>query len=114
MGRELFAVFSRTIDGIPAKAVPRAVELERWLIQDDLAHQRNVSIHDAASILCFCHFLMAAKSGEEIHPSVLPMEHVPFYRQTVERLVEAGELPSTAIAQFDITFSDGFLSAMAA
>lgn len=114
MRYDLFVAFSRTIENIPAQAVLRAVELERWMIQDDLAHQRTVPLHEAASILCFCNFLKTAKFGGEIHPSVLPMEHVPFYRKIVERLIEAGELPSSAKGQFDVTFEDGFLTLHAA
>ena len=101
------------IESIPDKGVLRAVELERWMIQDDLANKRTVPIHDATSILDFCHFLTAAKLGGEIHPSVLPMEHVPFYRETVGRLMKAGELPAYAIEHFDATFSDAFLTSLA-
>ena len=114
MSYDLFVAFSRTIEGIPAEAVLRAVELERWMIQDDLAHKRTMPIFDALSILGFCHFLKAIKLGMEIHPSALPVEHVPFYGKTVGRLVEAGELPLSAREQFDTAFSDGFLTSLAA
>ncbi len=84
------------------------------MIQDDLACQRDVPLHDAASFLSFSHFLKAAKASEDIHPASLPPEHVPFYHETVERLVEAHELPANATEQFDNAFADNFLNAIAA
>lgn len=41
------------------------------------------------------------------------VEQTAFYRKIVERLVEAGELPPYAMAQFDATFSSSFLRALA-
>ncbi len=114
MDYELFIAFSRTIGLIPAKAVLRAVELERWMIQDDLSCQRDVPLQDAASILSFSHFLKAVKAGEQIHPASLPPEHIPFYHDTVERLVEAHELPANSTEQFDHAFADDFLNVIAA
>jgi hypothetical protein len=109
MRYDLFIAFSRTIAGIPAKAILRAMELEIWMIQDDLAHNRTMPIEDAFSILGFCQFLRAIRLGVHVHLSALPMEHLPFYRETVGRLIESGELPSDAGEQFDTAFSDGFL-----
>jgi hypothetical protein len=111
MKYDLFVAFSRTIEGIPAKAILRTMELEMWMIQDDLAHNRTIPIEDAFSILGFCQFLKAIQIGVQTHPIALPLEHLPFYRETVGRLIESGELPSDAREQFDHALPSGLLLA---
>src|ERR1700722_12629437 len=59
----LFEIFSETIGDIPAKGILWAIEMERWMIQDDLVNKRTLSILDTISILRFCNFLKAAKHG---------------------------------------------------
>ena len=114
MDYELFMSFSRIIGLIPAKTVLRAVELERWMIQDHLTSPQAEHRHDAVSILSFWYFLRSVRFGEEMHPASPPPEHLPFYRETVERLVEARELPANATEQFDYAFADDFLNVIAA
>lgn len=114
MRLHLFETFCKTIKSIPAKGVFKVIELEQRMIERDLAFNRIRSIGAAASILNFCHFLKAMKIGADIFPSVLPVEHVPFYRETVERLVAAEELPANAKDRFDAIFSRGFFEAIAA
>lgn len=104
MNSRRFELFKDMIEGVPAKGVLRASEREQWMIRDDLANQRELELKDTLSILCFCRFLQKTKAGELVHCGGVPEEHLSFYRATVERLVDAGELPYTAREQFDEAF----------
>jgi hypothetical protein len=101
------------IENLPAKAVFRAVEMERRMLEDDLSRRRILHTGEALSVLDFCHFLEAVRLGVDQTPSVPPAAHVAFYRQIVEKLVKVGELPARAKGQFDATFLPGFLKALA-
>ena len=115
MNSRRFELFKDMIGCVPAKGVLRAIGLEQWMIKDDLANQRDMAVEDAVSILSFCSFLQKAKAGEQAHCDGVPEEHLPFYRATVERLVDAGELPYTAMERFDEAFfSDEFHRRLAA
>jgi len=105
MGVHLLSPFWRMIDRMPAEAVVGAVQREGQMLADDLAKGRMPLDGEALSILSFCHFLEAARSGVKIPPVALPMEDTAFYRKTTERLVKAGKLPDAAQQQFDDIFS---------
>jgi hypothetical protein len=109
-----FELFERMVGGLPAKGVFRAVQLEAWMIKDDLAYHRDSLSEDAVSILSFSYFLYAAKSGGPFFHRALPAEHIPFYHETVKRLIGAGELPYTAREQFDDAFLSDFMKKIAA
>jgi hypothetical protein len=100
------------IDSVPAKGVLRAVALECRMLQDDLARKRNPSRGDARSISTFYNFLKSAAGGTGIAPVTLPIQHIVFYKKTVERLIEAGELPYEAKEQFHEIFLTGFVKAL--
>jgi len=109
MKNRLFEVFAGMIDGTPAKAIIRAVELERWMLEDDLRLGRVSAYEETtASVLCFCQFVNAVIHGGVIPSVKLPVAHVVFYRKTVMRLIEVGALPHNAKGQFDETFSSAF------
>jgi hypothetical protein len=112
MNPRLFERFTAMIDNIPAKGVVRAAELECQMLQSDMARKRTLPIEDVRSILAFCAFLKKATCSARASICVLPMQHRGFYRKTVERLIEAGELSSEAREQFDETFSPGFARAL--
>src|SRR5258708_21981342 len=103
MKTQIFEAFAEMIDGIPAEGILKAVELERLMLKDDLLYKR-VSDEDVASIFNFCEFLKAVPEEDSIVPIELPPNHTAFYRKTVMRLIEAGELPGVAKEQFDLTF----------
>ena len=90
-----------------------AAELQRQMVQNDLAEKRTLPLKDAHSILAFCRFLDNAVIGVHSVASALPLQHMSFYRKTVARLVEAGELPFEAGELFEETFSTAFLKALA-
>jgi len=101
----MFTRFRRTIANLPAEAVINALDLECKMLEDDLAHQRLAQSEDAGSILCFRQFLRMAKFDEAMRcVKPLPLSHVEFYKETIIRLVQANELPKSALEQFDYTF----------
>ena len=93
------------IDEMPADAIVAVAERESLMLTDDLARGRMPLDGEAHSILSFCRFLEAARSGAKISSVALPLEDTAFYRKTTERLVKAGKLPGNARKQFDAVFS---------
>ena len=105
MSVQLFDAFSKMIDGLPPKGVIPAVEREHQMLENDLATNRPVSKKEAHSILSFCRFLVAVKSGVKVSPMILSPADTAFYRKTMGRLIDAGELPADAQEQFDEVFT---------
>jgi hypothetical protein len=109
-----FELFKEMVGSVPAKGVLRAIELEEWMIKDDLAHHRDLLVEDAVSISDFSRFLHAARSGEPVSHGSLPVEHLPYYQEVVKRLIDAGELSYTAQEQFENAFLSDFMGRIAA
>jgi hypothetical protein len=105
MSAHLFESFSKMIDELPAKGVIPAAEREHQMLEDDLANNRSTPKKEAHSVLSFCRFLKAIKAGLKVPPAILPPTDTAFYRRTMERLVEAGELPEHAQEHFDEAFT---------
>jgi hypothetical protein len=105
MGAHLFGPFSKMIDGIPVGAIVAVAERQSEVLAEDLARGRAWLGGEAHSILSFCRFLKAVRSGKEISPVSLPLTDTAFYRKTTERLVAAGKLPSDARDEFEQVFS---------
>ena len=101
----LFDSFARMIEGIPAKAVIEAAEVEQRMVEDDLEHHRTPPDEVVISVLGCCNFITAAARGVLVVLPAAPIEHCAFYRKIVQRLVEAGELPFAVKDQLDLTFS---------
>ena len=98
----LFDCFSEMIDAIPARSVVRALVRESHMLGVDLLRQRPLMAAEVGSILIFSRFVAAGgKNPPGFTPVALPPRHTAFYQATIERLIEAGELPSAARAQFD-------------
>ena len=102
------------IEGIPVKAVIRAAEAEQRMVEDDLEHHRALPDEEAVSVLGFCHFLSASAHGVPVALPASPIEHCAFYRNVVQQLVEAGELPFAVKDQIDRTFSRVLFRALTA
>jgi len=100
----VFGTFCRMIDSLPVEGIYRAMDAESSMLVEDFALRRPVPLEDAFSILHFYHFLLAAAVGISISPVSVPAEHIEFYRQTVDRLINGGELPETAQERFEATF----------
>jgi len=106
MSRYPFEMFCEMIGGLPPKAVLKAVAIERFMLEEDLAQGRTLPSDDTASILTFCRFLADPAHGGLTLPRTMPMEHWVFYGKTVERLVAAGELPREAQEDFEAANHD--------
>ena len=75
------------------------------MVERDFEHDGMAGSQDANSVLLFRQFVLTAKRGEALHPvGPLPPDHVEFYKETIIRLVQANELPSSAMEQFDAAF----------
>lgn len=104
MGVQLFDKFAEMIEKLPAKAVLKAVQLERQMLESDMAQKRTLPMLDARSIIAFCNFLENASTLPEGHKVTVPIQHLGLYRNTIRRLVEDGELPYEADERFESAF----------
>jgi hypothetical protein len=100
----LFEKFAEMIEKLPAKAVPRAVQLERQM-ESDLNQKRTLPMSDVRSIVAFCSFLENATDAIHAPKTSVPIQHLGFYRSTIKRLIEGGELPCETSAHFENAFS---------
>jgi hypothetical protein len=90
---------------LPAPAISRALDAECRMLEDDFQNNRFDITEDVISILCFGAFVEMVKRGNFLRCSTyLPPEHVEFYKETVIRLIQAEELPSSAMNDFDYAF----------
>lgn len=101
-----FDTFAKTIEALPAKAILKSLELESKMLELESENYRLYLSGDPYSIFCFRLFVRRAKLGKSpVRCMPLPPEHVKYYRQTVDRLIQANELPRSALEQFDNWFS---------
>lgn len=111
MGVELFEKFAEMVDKLPAKAVLSAVQLERQMLESDMELRRSLPMVDVRSITAFCSFLENATDAIRAPRVPVPVQHLSFYRDTIKRLVEDGELPCEAGALIDRAFVPVMLNA---
>ena len=102
----LFESFCEMLESIPVKAVLRAADAERKMVEDDLEKKRTEPDENVNSVLGFCNFLMLAVSGIYAVVPKFPSEHRAFYSKMVQRLVDAGELPAEIRNHLDEIFFD--------
>jgi hypothetical protein len=105
MNYGLFESFCEMLESIPIKAVLRAADAQRRMVEDDLEKKRTEADENVVSVLGFCNFLTLAVRGIYASIPFLPVEHYAGYRKIVQRLIEAGELPPEIKAHFDRVFS---------
>jgi hypothetical protein len=105
MSVESFDIFAKKISSLPAGAILNSMDLEARLLDEDLDGYRSSFTGDEFSILYFRQFLHVALSGRVMHCiRCFPQRHVEFYKRTVARLVQAGELTSSVMGRFDDAF----------
>jgi len=105
MSLRFFYVFTKTIARLPVQAIPKALELECKMLEDDLEYNRLALSEDTTSVLCFSQFVQFAKQGRIMRCTrPLPPDHIEFYKETIVRLVHANLLPQSAMDQFDHAF----------
>ncbi len=101
-----FGIFSKTISDLPTQAVLRVLDIECNMLQNDVERYGRDLRADDVSIMCFGQFVRMVKAGCVIRFSkFLPPDHIEFYKETIVRLTQAGELPPAAMDQFDFAFS---------
>ena len=113
MNTGLFETFCEMLESIPIKAVVRAADAERRMVEEDLEKKRAEPDEYVISVLGFCNFLVLAVRGIYASVPALPVAHCAFYRKIVERLVAAGELPFETMARFERIFSSALYKALA-
>jgi hypothetical protein len=101
----LFESFCEMLEGIPIKAVLRAADAERRMVEEDLKKHRAEPNECVNSVLGFCNFLKLAVRGIYALPAALPLEHRLFYGRIVQQLVDAGELPAEIKGHLEEIFS---------
>jgi len=104
--KTLFESFIQMANHLPATAIKAALDRESRMIETDLIHDRAAFWMDGFSIMIFHRFVEAVRLHDRLVSVVLPPEHVSAYRELVKKLVRAGELPYTAIREFDDAFSN--------
>src|SRR5882672_8057065 len=94
----LFDSFADMIETIPTRAIIRTLERESRMLENDLACQRQVPFKEVESILSFCRFVEAVRTGTPVPTPAKSISslQLEFYRQTIVRLVDAEELPFDA------------------
>jgi len=102
---QIFNSFARMIRGMPPTAIPRALDLECKMLNNDATNERFDAKEDVLSILCFGRFVQLARIGGVLRfENPLPLDHIEFYKEVTVRLVKAKELPEQAMTQFDYAF----------
>lgn len=101
----LFESFCEMLESIPIKAVLRAADAERKMVEEDLKKKRAEPDECIVSVLGFCNFLSLAVRGIYASLPALPFEHRTFYARIVQQLVDAGELPVEIKSHFERIFS---------
>lgn len=101
----VFSVFSKTVTNLPKEAIIRALDLQCQMLKNDLELGRVRPDEDTSSILHFGQFIETIKNGKAISGArYLPPDHLEFYKETMVRLIQANELPESAMQQFANAF----------
>jgi hypothetical protein len=108
---QLFEKFAEMVEKLPAKAILKAIQLERQMLESDRAQKRTLPMAEVRSIVAFCDFLEHGPSATRASRISIPIQHLGFYRSTVKRLVVDGELPCQAGELFEGAFSAAMLKA---
>ena len=101
-----FDDFIKLISGVPDRTILNTLDLKYKLLHVDLNHNQLDLTDDACSILYFMMFVRATTSGKSI-ACIVPPDHIEFYKKTIVRLVQAEQLPPSAMDNFDFTFVPG-------
>jgi len=105
MSHRLFELFANMVANLPVRAIPRVLDLECHMLEGDAQNHRMDFPEDAHSILCFRQFVQTARLGHAmLFPNPFPPDHIAFFKETIVRLVQADELPLSAMDQFEDAF----------
>jgi hypothetical protein len=103
MKSNLFDSFAHTVENLPAKAIIPTLKRIGRMLEEDMVFQRQVPFDEATSILSFCKFVNGVRSGNPggHMQQLVPTKHFEFYGQTMDRLIDAQELPAGARLEMD-------------
>jgi hypothetical protein len=103
MKSNLFDSFAHTVENLPAKAIIPTLKRIGRMLEEDMVFQRQVPFDEATSILSFCKFVNGVRSGNPggHMQQLVPQKHFEVYLQTMNRLIDAQELPSCARLEMD-------------
>jgi hypothetical protein len=105
MSHRLFELFAKMVTGLPASAISKALDLECEMLEDDLERYRLTFPEDTRAILGFRQFVQRVKSGQPMDClKPFSADFIEFFKETIVRLLQAGELPSSAMDRFDDIF----------
>ena len=107
---QLFEKFAEMVEKLPPRAILKAIQLERQMLESDLAQKRPLPIAEMRSIVAFCDFLQHGPSADRASRISIPIQHLGFYRSTVKRLVEEGQLPCQTTEVFEHSFPAAMLA----
>jgi hypothetical protein len=103
---QIFRIFSNVIRNLPTQAILPALDAECKMLENDIEHYRFHLTEDALSILCFRGFVQMVKAGSVMRCSLcMPPEHIEFYKQTIIRLIQSGEMSPSVMNHFDFAFN---------
>jgi hypothetical protein len=105
MASATFKRFVQKISKSPPQAIIGALDRECDLLRRGLTDSRDGLPDQAYSILYFKIFVRAARVGDVLDLIIrLPAGEVEFFQKTTIRLVQANELPVSALDHFQSTF----------
>lgn len=101
----IFDLFAGMLTDVPARKVMDELDLEGKMLEQNVWRCRLPLTREAFSILRFCKFVRAAKTGGDMcFVEAVSPDHLEFYKTTIVRLFQANELPLSATNQFDHVF----------
>ncbi len=100
-----FEAFSRSVTNLPAEAILKVLAVQAEMLEDDFEKRHMPLSGDGRSIISFHQFVRLIQHDEAMLCVAIPPDHFEFYKETITRLIQAKELPGTAIDLFDRTFS---------
>jgi len=103
----LFNAFADLVELLSPALVIQATELQGGILERALDRNRPVPRDEAMSIISFCRFIRAIRQSPGSLPLFappIPSVQLAFYRKTVSRLIQAGELPESTLREFDYIF----------
>lgn len=104
----LFGVFTKMLSGVSPEAIFKALDLQCKMLLADLERDRGPMSDEVFSIFSFTQFLSAFQSGKTIQCArPLPPDHIEFFKETIVRMIAAGQLPASAMDEFDSVFNAG-------
>lgn len=103
-----FEDFAKLISDLPDAAIFNALEFQYQAAREAIEKESSALADDVYFVLYFIVFVRAAKAGRPVSSIIpLPADHIEFFKETIVRLIQAQELPSSVMKDFDRAFVVG-------